>query len=115
MKWLKVRSSATHLLITKNGRMFDVPFILARMVLLRDLSPESGFFILDYEHLDLHELTDKWVSLKDMAKLLRCMPKSGSGKQAIKLWNDKRYEKLQAYCMQDVKTTEEVFVKWSRL
>lgn len=115
LEWLKKRSPENHLLITKNGRMFDVPFILTRMVHVKDLKPESGFFILDYEHLDLHELTDKWVSLNDMAKLFRCTTKSGSGKQAIRLWQEKRYQKLKAYCMQDVKTTEEVFLKWRRL
>jgi uncharacterized protein YprB with RNaseH-like and TPR domain len=115
LDWLKKRSPAEFMLVSKNGRQFDVPFLLVRLALARNLSTDSGLFILDYPHFDLHELTDKWVTLNDMAKLFKCSPKSGSGERAIRLWKEKQFAKLKAYCMQDVITTEQVFLKWRSL
>jgi hypothetical protein len=65
-----------------------------------------------YEHLDLHDLTEKRVSLQSMAQLLGCTLKSGTGLNAIKLWNECKFDELKAYCKQDVDATEEVFLKW---
>jgi uncharacterized protein YprB with RNaseH-like and TPR domain len=115
LDWLKKRSPAEYMLVTKNGRQFDVPFLLVRLALARSLSRDSGLFILDYPHFDLHELTDKWVTLNDMARLFKCSLKSGSGERAIRLWKEERFAKLKAYCMQDVITTEQVFLKWRSL
>jgi len=112
LDWLRKRSPAEFVLVTKNGKQFDVPILLVRLALAHNLSRASGLFILDYDHFDLHELTEKWVTLNDMARLFRCSLKSGSGEQAIRLWDEKRFDKLKAYCMQDVITTEQVFLKW---
>jgi len=115
LKWLRIRTPEEYLLVTKNGLQFDVPFLLARLALTGALNRETGLFLLDYEHFDLHLLTDKWVTLSDMAKLLKCSPKSGSGLQAIRFWKKRNFAKLKSYCMQDVITTEEVFLKWRGL
>ncbi len=115
LDWLERRSPDAYLLVTKNGKMFDVPFIMARLSLAQKGHAEPGHFLLDYEHFDLHELTEKWVSLNDMARLLKCKLKTGEGMHAIRLWNERRFEELQSYCMHDVITTEEVFLKWLRL
>ena len=112
LKWLATRNGNNdYLLITKNGKIFDIPFIMARMALMKELT-ETEKVILNYEHFDLQEVTTKRVSLNDMAKLLKCTPKSGYGLKAIRLWKEKRYDELKAYCMQDVETTEEVYLKW---
>ena len=50
-----------------------------------------------------------------MAELLGCTPKSDTGKDAIKLWREERFKELKKYCMQDVETTEEVFLGWRKL
>ena len=115
LEWIKKRSPNNYFIITKNGKQFDIPFILARLALQKEPGFKEGLFILDYEHLDLHEITSKRVSLNDMAKLLGCIPKSGTGLNAIKLWNDGRYDALKNYCAQDVNTTEEVYLKWRSL
>ena len=109
-------------LVTKNGKMFDVPFILARSHLLcfetLDRKPPIELNIahnklanklLDFPHKDLHEITDKWVSLNDMAKILGCEEKIGTGKNAIKLWKEGKIELLKTYLRQDLRVTMQVY------
>lgn len=112
IEWLTLKHHVNdYLLITKTGKGFDIPFIMTRIALMRELT-ETEKGILSYDHFDLDEITHGRISLNDTAKLLKCTPKSGTGKNAIKLWEQKRYSDLEKYCMQDVETTEEVYVKW---
>ena len=113
--WLKHRSREEYFLITKNGKQFDIPFILTRLALRSNVNHKGALFLLVYEHLDLQELTKKKVSLDDMARLFKGRLKSGTGKNAIRLWRAERYDDLMKYCMQDVETTEEVYLKWKSL
>jgi len=120
--WLRKRKQSKYLIVTKNGKGFDIPFVLARLALqCRINTEESGDFFmfillfLSYDHFDLQEITRKRISLESMAELLGCTPKSGDGKNAIKLWNEGRYDELKEYCAQDIDTTEEVFLKWKSL
>jgi len=115
LEWIKKRSPNNYFIVTKNGKQFDIPFILTRLALHNKLRFKKGLFILNYEHFDLHKITSKRVSLNDMAKLLGCIPKSGTGLNAIKLWNDGKHDELKNYCAQDVNTTEEVYLKWCSL
>ena len=111
--WLLDRPKESYLLVSKNGKRFDVPFLLSRSALIGgDCLNEVGRAVLAYEHFDLQYLTKKWMSLDDLARLFGCTPKSGTGLDAIRLWNEGRLEELVAYCAQDVETTEEVFLKW---
>ena len=109
IKWLEEHPGTEYLFITKNGKGFDIPFILARQAILTGKA--AAWIIKSYTHIDMHEIPQKWVSLDDMAKLLNCTLKSGTGLQAIKLWNECKYEELVSYCNQDVDTTEEVYLK----
>ena len=111
-------------LITFNGKQFDIPFLLTRYVLdnrfahfeiLRDE-------ILQFAHntdIDLHQelrkLTGKRISLDTAAKLMGCDTKSGTGKDAIELWKQGKYQELMDYCMQDVEVTWQVYQKWKEL
>jgi len=115
LKWMLSKPMEEHFLITKNGKNFDIPFILTRLSLKRDLCEAGDLFILKMPHFDLQEITSKRISLQVMAELLGCNPKSGTGENAIKLWKEKRYDELKAYCMQDVNTTIEVFETWKKL
>jgi len=109
-RWLYKRCD--WILISKNGKMFDVPFLCSRANIL---DANDWGVLLDMEHIDLQEATERRVSLKDMATLLGCENKSGSGKEAIKLWNDGEYMKLKDYCMQDVEVTQQIFLKLKEL
>lgn len=103
-------------MITKNGKQFDIPFIMTRLLKQHILDEVPGDLHLDtYDHFDLQEITSRRVSLQCMAELLGCTPKSGTGKNAIDLWFAGKYKELKEYCMQDVLTTEEVFLKWREL
>ena len=117
LNWVLIdRESEDIFLVTKNGKQFDIPFIMARFTLNCGLAPKDiELFLLIYDHFDLQEITRKRISLQAMAELLGCTPKSGTGMNAIKLWDEGRYDELKEYCAQDVDTTEEVFLKWKGL
>lgn len=120
ISWLRNHNGLEqYTLITKNGKLFDVPFILAREI---RSDPESifptsmgGCILLSMKHIDLHEITSKPVSLAQMAELLGCTLKSGDGLNAIKLWKEGRYDELAEYCMNDVVVTEQVYLKLKTL
>ncbi|MBW2635289.1 MAG: ribonuclease H-like domain-containing protein [Deltaproteobacteria bacterium] len=120
LHWLHENTKGkTYTLVTFNGKIFDIPFIMARCVIGADSSKETALFLLDYPHIDIFEeiqkLIGKRLSLNTVAKLLGCTPKSGDGLNAIKLWEKGKYDELQKYCFQDVLTTEEVYLKWMNL
>jgi predicted PolB exonuclease-like 3'-5' exonuclease len=115
LQWLSHRPHKHYFLVTKNGKIFDIPFLFIRYVLRFGYSPENDLPIIYYVHFDLQEITSKSVGLQQMAELLSCTPKSGIGKNAIKLWKEGRYDELKEYCMNDVLITEEVFLRWRKL
>lgn len=110
--WIRDREHFT--LITKNGKGFDIPFILSRVIQL-GLHYEDYSFLLNMRHIDLHLITKKWISLDDMAKLLGVKSKIGTGLDAIKYYNEKSWEELKDYCMNDVRVTKEVYRKLKEL
>jgi len=112
--WMAEHAIDQYQLVTKNGKQFDIPFIATRAVLLHFTS-DVFISLLAYTHFDMHEVTKKWVSLDDMARLLSCQLKSGTGLQAINLWKEKKYEELLAYCQVGVDVLEEVYQKYTAL
>ena len=105
-----------YMFLTKKGKQFDIPFILSRFAILNGLAKDDDILdLLKCDHFDLQEITSKRISLQSMAELLNCKTKSGTGMNAIKLWNEGRYKELKEYCMRDVDVTEEVFLKWKKL
>jgi len=98
-----------YIIITKNGKQFDIPFIISRSVLTID----GRFHVLIdiFKHIDIQEVTKKRISLDDMATLLKLSNKSADGLQAIKWFKEKKYSKIIEYCMNDVLLTEKVYKK----
>lgn len=92
--------------------MFDIPFILSRCTLNKIDKPAKPLCLINFKHFDLHEITEKRVSLNDMARLLGTEQKSSDGKQAIQLYKDKKFTELKDYCMQDVNVTEQVYHRY---
>ena len=116
LNWISSYSDDDTFLVTKNGRQFDVPFLMVRRTLLDLFDKDSDSIdLIDFDHFDLEEITSKRVGLQQIAEILNCTPKSGTGKDAIKLWREERFKELKDYCMQDVETTEEVFLGWRKL
>lgn len=99
-----LQKKGVKILITKNGKMFDIPFMIVR-------NPKTTEYYKSLKHIDLQEYTQGRVKLSDMAFLLGTENKSGKGEDAIKLWKDKEFKKLVDYCKQDVEVTEQCFKK----
>lgn len=100
-----------HEWISKNGKQFDLPFIITRMMYWGIYSKE---LCRHTKHFDLQQITKRRVSLNDMALLLGVETKSGTGLQAIQLWKEKKIPELIAYCMQDVEVTEQCYLKYKK-
>ena len=118
LSWIIDCAPEEFFIITKNGMAFDMPFILARLALKSytiDHLCNNGTSLTKYDHFDLQDITEKRISLQTMAQILGCTPKSGTGMNAIKLWKQGKLKELKEYCIQDVDTTEEVFLKWKKL
>jgi len=105
--WLKERKD--YQTITYNGKSFDIPFMMTRLALIGvvELSP------MKLNHLDL--MVDlgvkKWLKMDEMARLLNCSSKNGSGLQAVRLFHDKQYGTLLDYCRNDVVVLEKIHKK----
>ena len=91
-------------IITKNGKMFDIPFMIVR-------NPNVAEYLKKVKHIDIQEYTQGRVKLSDMALLLGTENKLGKGEDAIKLWKEKKFKKLVDYCKQDVSVTEQCYLK----
>ncbi len=111
--WLSNYSIEDYLLVTKNGKMFDIPFIMTRWS--RNNNWKDLEFLLEYEHFDLHEITKSRVSLDDMTRLYGIENKSASGLEAIKFWENKEYQKIIDYCWDDVLITEKIYNIYNKL
>lgn len=96
---------------------FDLPFILVRSI-IHNLELPLGFnhdlnnsfdTKLNSEHLKQQGV---WLSLNNLAKILNIpFQKTGTGLEAIKLFETGKLDELQAYCWQDVLLTEQVYLK----
>jgi len=106
--------------VTFNGKEFDIPFLLTRYTITNNgIGNKLVTDLADNSDIDLHEelrkLTGKRISLDTAAKLMGCNTKSGKGEDAIKLWDECRFDELKSYCMQDVEVTWQVYQKWKAL
>lgn len=116
IKWIKPYYEKDYVLITKNGKKFDIVFLLSRISLFFDASLiKECQFLLRMVHIDLHQITKKWVSLDDMSRLLGCKRKNETGLEAINLFRENRFNALKRYCGQDVEVTEEVYLTYKKL
>jgi len=112
-KWVLVRYD--NKLITVNGKEFDVPFLLTRLCLNNENITSTNVF-LKIEHFDLcNDITDRRISLNNLAKLFNVKLKDGKGKFAPSLYFQKKFDELEKYCMIDVQITEEVYLKYMEM
>lgn len=115
LDWLFYRKQKDHFLLTRNGKLFHVPFLCARLELDSGLSrPEKEKRtkrLLSYEHLDLQEAVNKSDPRGELPSLLDATPQSGDRKYACRLFKKELYEKLVTYSMKSVTATEETFQK----
>jgi predicted PolB exonuclease-like 3'-5' exonuclease len=112
LKWLERKPNFK--LISANGKDFDIPFILIRAYFLN--IPYGYGLELKREHFDIiNDITSKRISLNDLAKLYGFDLKTGNGENAIKLFQDSNFHELIQYCSNDVRLTEQIYLKYMGL
>lgn len=118
-QWLQQFPPTDTILVTANGKHFDVPFICSRLSLAlldkkNSVSPReflNPLFLLCYDHFDiLNDITDKTISLNNLCRILKIPPKEQDGKGAIKLFFGDKFEELEKYCFNDVLLTEKAYL-----
>lgn len=113
LKWIK--KEKVSLLISANGKDFDIPFILMRAY-IRKIESKEVLFINKFKHFDIiNDITDKKISLNNLAKVYGFGLKTGDGKEAIKLFENSKFDKLIDYCMNDVELTEKIYLKYQEI
>jgi len=106
--------------VTFNGLAFDVPYILKRS-LFAGVRPSTTLalrrFALD-SHYDVMQVLSNWdrfdaVRLDVLADLfgLQKGPKGMDGSRVYPLWKEGRFKEIEAYCLNDVQITYEIFLK----
>jgi DEAD/DEAH box helicase domain-containing protein len=113
--WIEKKERKDFKLVSHSGKGFDVPFICARDVLTSSSTQNIPVLLLKREHFDLQDIPDYRISLNNLAKLFKCESKSGTGLQAIKLYEWGRWKELVDYCLQDINVTEQVYLKYQNL
>lgn len=110
LMWLNNYPSESWVLVTKNGKMFDVPYFQARQK--QNESRLGGVYerLTAYRHYDVQEICKGFISLENMATILGLKGKTASGIDAIKMWINTEFAKLKDYCMRDVVVTEDVYL-----
>ena len=110
LKWLK--SEKGDILISANGKDFDLPFLFMRAYYC-GIDIKEIYHLSKVEHFDvINDITDKKISLNNLARIYGFELKSGSGTNAIKLFEDMKLDELMEYCMNDVLLTEKVYLKY---
>lgn len=115
-------------LVSKNGKRFDVPYIIMRTVMsgFHDGLHKQIMIFKDRKHIDIQELTRKWISLEDMATLMRLgSSKTMTGLQAISIWRsanklweqgekeraERLFSSIVDYCTRDCSLTMEIALR----
>jgi uncharacterized protein YprB with RNaseH-like and TPR domain len=95
------------LLVTCNGKSFDLPFIKISAL----INNVKDWNILNiYPHFDVGvDITDKRISLNNLAKLYNCEQKTANGLRAIKWFEQGKLNLIKEYCKKDVEITASVF------
>lgn len=91
------------LIIGFNHIMFDMPVLQPHLSI--NVKALPCFDIM----LDIQERIGHRVGLDSVASASLGVGKSGSGLDAIKYYNEGRWQELKDYCLNDVKVTKEVF------
>lgn len=104
-------------IIAHNGTNFDMPKIRGRS-LVYGLTPPSPYKEIDTCRIARREFGFDANSLEYLAKVLGCTEKSSHKKfPGFELWaecmkgNEEAWDEMQDYCLQDVETLEEVYLK----
>lgn len=101
-------------IITFNGKEFDLPFVMIRSIINDTENIISSYFDLVHKyshnmHVDLYNIFDK--SLKDIAIAFNIEFSDISGKDIAELYENNRYEDIVNKNVEDLYQTEYIFNK----
>ena len=103
------------LLVSANGRDFDIPFLIMRAY-MNEIPYTYVTRFLCKKHYDIiNDITSNRISLNNLAKLYGFVGKSGTGYGAIDLFKNKEYISLLYYCTDDVNLTEQIYLKYTEI
>lgn len=91
------------LIVGFNVRDFDMEVLAPYLI-----TPIKNFPVLDIL-VEFEKARGHRISLQSVAQATLGMSKSGSGWDAIRLFNEGRFDELKKYCIDDVKITREVY------
>ncbi len=103
MMVLEQRLRSLGLLVGFNSRRFDLPVLQPYLFMKTEDLPQLD--LLDA----IEEARGHRASLDSIAGPTLKKHKSGSGKDALQLFKDKRMQELKNYCLDDVRLTREIF------
>jgi predicted PolB exonuclease-like 3'-5' exonuclease len=113
--FLNFLDSRREMLISANGKDFDIPFLLIRMF-INNFNSGNIYTLLSLKHFDIiNDITDRKISLNNLAQIYNFPIKTGNGLNAIQLFKDGNYTQLAEYCMNDVELTEKIYLKYLEL
>jgi DNA polymerase elongation subunit (family B) len=108
-EWMIERKD--YLLVTANGKDFDLPFLCTRAI-QNGIYMTKFLFIRDMKQFDIFDIPKFGrVSLNNFAAILNVGEKTGNGFEAINLFKNKEFDKLKEYCFNDVLLTQRVYCK----
>ena len=115
IKTLQLNDKLSLRLISANGKGFDIPFIITRCY-LNEIPYSEVSFLLKKNHFDIiNDITDKRISLNNLARLFSLNLKTGNGFHAIQLFKDGKFLELREYCMNDVDLTENIYLQFLKI
>lgn len=113
LRWIKGINA--NLIISANGKDFDMPFIFMR-AFINDIKYREVRFLEKIARFDLiNDITDRRISLDNILRLYKLKTKTGNGLNAIKLYQEGKYFELMDYCMNDVEATEKAYLVFKEL
>jgi hypothetical protein len=110
--WQKLKKTNYPYTITYNGLGFDLPFIWKRSVIL-DVEGVREFNLRRYSTDYIYDVMAVWsnwdsrnyIKLNQLTKILEVESKSGTGADVYQMWQEKKYNEIARYCLQDVYVT----------
>ncbi|MCU7494851.1 MAG: 3'-5' exonuclease [Ignavibacteria bacterium] len=113
----------TELVITFNGRLFDIPFLMVRSAILK-IKPVKNFVRNRFDkrhHIDLMDQLSFYGSIRKFNLDFYChafgvtSPKTKelNGREIKNYYKDGRIREIAQYCARDVKATYELFNIWN--
>lgn len=106
-----------YFLLTKNGKGFDIPFLIIRAAQIFEAEDFMVFkdALLSYKHYDMQYATKKWIKMADMAYLLGVTDSLYKKENPIQLFQNNQLSDLLKLCGDDVRITIECYLKYIAL